>query len=93
MRSLVPIIFIVGCSTTDVTTSAQVAGQYQNMILIQNNPATAMIGVYTPAIINAINPPPKIDESVNYVKMRQCGNNTCRKNHWVHKKHLTHLSK
>lgn len=78
-------IFIAGCSTTDVTTSAQVAGQYQNMIMLQNNPATAMIGIYTPAIINAINPPPKVDESVNYVKMRQCGNKPCKKNHWIPK--------
>lgn len=75
--------FLVGCSTTDMTTSAQVAGSYQSMTLWQTNPALATVGVYTPAVINTINPPAPIDESAGYLVKRNCGDHQCKKVHKI----------
>lgn len=80
--------FLVGCSTTDMTTSAQVAGSYQSMTLWQTNPVLATVGIYTPAIINAINPPAPIDESAGYLVQRKCGDHPCKKAHKIPRSQL-----
>jgi hypothetical protein len=84
MRIFIPIIFIAGCSTTNVSKSAEVAGSYQSMTLWQTNPALATVGVYTPAVINAINPPPPpVPESEGYKVITQCGGKPCKKAHKI----------
>lgn len=89
---LIPCIAIVvllsGCSTTDVSKSATVAGQYQSMTLWQTNPALATVGVYTPAVINAINPPPPVPESEGYKVVTQCGGKPCKKAHKIPRSNL-----
>lgn len=80
--------FLVGCSTTDMTTSAQIAGGYQSMTLWQTNPVLATVGVYTPAVINAINPPAPIDESAGYLVVKKCGDHPCKKSHKIPRSQL-----
>lgn len=81
-------ILLAGCSTTDVTTSAQIAGQAQNMALWQTNPVLATVGVYTPAVIKAINPPAPIDESAGYLVVKKCGDHPCKKSHKIPRSQL-----
>lgn len=89
---LIPCIAIVvllsGCSTTDVSKSAEVANSYQTMTLWQTNPALATVGVYTPAVINAINPPPPVPESEGYKVITQCGGKPCKKAHKIPRSNL-----
>lgn len=82
------IILLAGCSTTDLTTSAQVAGGYTQLNMWNTNPALAVVGVYTPSIIKAINPPEKVDESVNYLVVKNCGGKPCKKYILIPRKQL-----
>lgn len=81
-------LLLAGCSTTDVSKNATVAGQYQSMTLWQTNPALATVGVYTPAVINAINPPPPVPESEGYKVITQCGGKPCKKAHKIPRSNL-----
>lgn len=81
-------VLLSGCSTTDVSKSATVAGQYQSMTLWQTNPALATVGVYTPTVINAINPPPPVPESEGYKVITQCGGKPCKKAHKIPRNNL-----
>ena len=82
------IILLAGCSTTDLTTSAQVAGGYTQLNMWNTNPALAVVGVYTPSIINAINPSAKVPESVNYLVIKKCGSKPCKKYILIPRKQL-----
>ena len=82
------IILLSGCSTADLTTSAQVAGGYTQLNMWNTNPALAVVGVYTPSIINAINPPAKVPESVNYLVIKKCGGKPCKKYILIPRKQL-----
>jgi hypothetical protein len=88
MKHILLLILLAGCSTSDITTSGQVANGYNQLNMWNTNPALATVGVYTPAVINAINPPPKIDESVNYLVVKKCGGKPCKKAHLIPRSQL-----
>ncbi len=86
------VVCIVGCSTTDTAKTTQVVGSQVEMYNLITSPATAsvapIVGVYAPAVINAINPPPKVPESVNYLIVKKCGDKPCKKNHKIPRSNL-----
>ena len=88
MKYLILFALVAGCSTTDLTTSTQVAGGYTQLNMWNTNPALA-VGVYTPSIIKAINPPAKVPESVNYLVIKKCGGKPCKKYILIPRKQLS----